>query len=288
MPTTRWRKAFPPIASAVAVRVGLHAEEKMKKPDKNPVTSELIDNLIQDNFLFKDLDPALIAKYISLEELVTEKLYSSRPIYTAFRTDTALEHLYVVISGGPIIVRSTPLDRIIAITYTNSCFGMQNLALSYGNFSRAFPSLVEAYKTTDVIKIPLETIRLIHRESELFRQRYGLMFELQEKFQYHLLNCSTYPPQAVAALLRALIYQERELGNQPEGDMFVFDLPIEVIAKACQLNHRTVEQVVKGMTKVGLLKPHKSQNDLVTVINPEELKAVYGATRDKVPWWPLR
>ena len=260
----------------------------MKKPDKNPVTSELIDNLIQDNFLFKDLDPALIAKYISLEELVTEKLYSSRPIYTAFRTDTALEHLYVVISGGPIIVRSTPLDRIIAITYTNSCFGMQNLALSYGNFSRAFPSLVEAYKTTDVIKIPLETIRLIHRESELFRQRYGLMFELQEKFQYHLLNCSTYPPQAVAALLRALIYQERELGNQPEGDMFVFDLPIEVIAKACQLNHRTVEQVVKGMTKVGLLKPHKSQNDLVTVINPEELKAVYGATRDKVPWWPLR
>ncbi|MGB5632236.1 MAG: Crp/Fnr family transcriptional regulator [Waterburya sp.] len=260
----------------------------MKKSDKNPVTSELIDNLIQDNFLFKDLDPALIAQYISLEELVTEKLYSSRPIYTAFRTDTALEHLYVVTSGGPIIVRSTPLDRIIAITYTNSCFGMQNLALSYGNFSRAFPSLVEAYKTTDVIKIPLETIRLIHRESELFRQRYGLMFELQEKFQYHLLNCSTYPPQAVAALLRALIYQERELGNQPEGDMFVFDLPIEVIAKACQLNNRTVEQVVKGMTKVGLLKPHKAQNDLVTVINPEELKAVYGATRDRVPWWPLR
>ncbi|MGB5710567.1 MAG: Crp/Fnr family transcriptional regulator, partial [Waterburya sp.] len=86
----------------------------MKKSDKNPVTSELIDNLIQDNFLFKDLDPALIAQYISLEELVTEKLYSSRPIYTAFRTDTALEHLYVVTSGGPIIVRSTPLDRIIA------------------------------------------------------------------------------------------------------------------------------------------------------------------------------
>ena len=200
----------------------------------------------------------------------------------------ALEHLYVVTNGGPIVVRSTPLDRIIAITYTKSCFGMQNLALSYGNFSRAFPSLVEAYKTTDVIKIPLENIRLIHRESELFRQRYGLMFELQEKFQYHLLNCSTYPPQAVAALLRALIYQERELGNQPQGDIYIFDLPIEVIAKACQLNHRTVEHVLKGMTKVGLLKPHKAQNDLVTVINPEELKAVYGATRDKVPWWPLR
>jgi hypothetical protein len=96
------------------------------------------------------------------------------------------------------------------------------------------------------------------------------MFELQEKFQYHLLNCSTYPPQAVASLLRALIYQERELGNQPQSDGgFVFDLPIEVIAKACQLNHRTVEQVLKGMTKVGLLKSSKgSQNDVITVIDP--------------------
>ena len=150
------------------------------------------------------------------------------------------------------------------------------------------PSLVEAYKTTDVIKIPLETIRLIHSESAEFRQRYGLMFELQEKFQYHLLNCSTYPPQAVAALLRALIYQERELGNQPQGDVFVFDLPVEVIAKACQLNHRTVEQVLKGLTKAGMLKPHKGQNDLVTAIDPEGLKAVYGATRDKVAWWPLK
>ena len=130
----------------------------MKNSDKNPIKSELIDNLIQHNFLFRDLDQALIAQYISPEELVSEKLYSSRPIYTAFGTDTALEHLYVVTSGGPIVVRSTPLDRIIAITYTNSCFGMQNLALSYGKFSRAFPSLVEAYKMTDVIKIPLETV----------------------------------------------------------------------------------------------------------------------------------
>ncbi|MEO0836999.1 MAG: Crp/Fnr family transcriptional regulator, partial [Cyanobacteria bacterium J06642_3] len=105
---------------------------------------------------------------------------------------------------------------------------------------------------------------------------------------YHLLNCSTYPPQAVAALLRALIYQERELGNQPQGNGYVFDLPIEVIAKACQLNHRTVEQVLKGMTKVGLLKNSKNNHDLITVINPEELKVVYGTTRDKVSWWPLR
>ncbi|HEY9771340.1 MAG TPA: Crp/Fnr family transcriptional regulator [Coleofasciculaceae cyanobacterium] len=260
----------------------------MRKISKKAKKLESVENLIHHNFLFKDLDLALSDKYLSSEELVTEKLYSSRPIYTAFRPDTTLEHLYVVTNGGPIVVRTTPLDRIIAITYANSCFGMQNLALSYGNFSRAFPSLVEAYKTADVIKIPLEIIRSIHQESEIFRQRYGLMFELQEKFQYHLLNCSTYPPQAVAALLRALIYQERELGNQPQDDLFVFDLPVEVIAKACQLNHRTVEQVLKGMTKVGLLKPHKAQNDLVTVINAEELKVVYGATRDKVSWWPLR
>lgn len=263
----------------------------MKKANQQLPKSESADSLetlIQHNFLFKDLDPALIAKCLNSQQLVVEKLYSSRPIYTAFKPNSTLEHLYAIVDGGPIVVRSTPLDRIIAITYRNSCFGMQDLALSYGKFSRAFPSLVEAYKTTDVIKIPLATISLIHQESEVFRQRYGLMFELQEKFQYHLLNCSTYPPQAVAALLRALIYQERELGNQPQGDMFVFDLPVEVIAKACQLNNRTVEQVLKGLTKAGMLKPHKAQNDLITVVDPEGLKVVYGATRDKVDWWPLK
>lgn len=251
---------------------------------------EIIEYLTQKNFLFKDLDRAWLAKQIASQQLIEEKLYSSRPVYTAFRPDTSLEYLYVVINGGPIVVRSTPLDRIIALTYANSCFGMQNLALSYGNLSSGFPSLVEAYKTADVVKIPLEVIKSIHQECEIFRQRYGLMFELQEKFQYHLLNCSTYPPQAVAALLRALIYQERELGNQPQADgVFVFDLPVDVIAKACQLNNRTVEQVLKGMTKVGLLKSQKgSQSDLLSVVNPEELKVVYGATRDKVAWWPLR
>ena len=231
-----------------------------------------------------------MTKYLIPEELIVEKLYSNRPVYTAFRNDTSLEYLYLIVRGGPIVVRSTPLDRIIDITYTDSCFGMQNLALSFGNVSRAFPSLVEAYKTADVIKIPLATVKAIHQESAIFRERYGLMFELQEKFQYHLLNCSTYPPQAVAALLRALIYQERALGNQPQADdTFVFDLPVEIIARACQLNHRTVEQVLKGMSKIGILKSAKgSHNDLVCVINPEELKAVYGTTRDKVSWWPLK
>jgi hypothetical protein len=265
--------------------------KNMKKAHQQLSKSESADSLeilTQHNFLFKDLDPALIVKCLNSQQLVVEKLYSSRPIYTAFKPNSNLEYLYAIVDGGPIVVRSTPLDRIIAITYCNSCFGMQDLDLSYGKFSRAFPSLVEAYKTTDVIKIPLTTISLIHQESEVFRQRYGLMFELQEKFQYHLLNCSTYPPQAVAALLRGLIYQERELGNQPQKDVFVFDLPVEVIAKACQLNNRTVEQVLKGLTKAGMLKPHKAQNDLITVVDPEALKVVYGATRDKVDWWPLK
>ena len=254
------------------------------------VNLKSIESLIKSNFLFQDLDRSLLSKYLTPEQLISEKLYSSRPIYTAFNNDTSLEYLYVIVKGGPVVVRSTPLDRIIDITYANSCFGMRNMALSFGNVSRTFPSLVEAYKTADVVKIPLEIIRTIHQECEVFRQRYGLMFELQEKFQYHLLNCSTYPPQAVAALLRALVYQERELGNQPEDDgVYLFDLPVEIIAKACQLNHRTVEQVLKGMMRVGILKSQKgSHNDLVYVLNPEELKVVYGATRDKVSWWPLK
>lgn len=257
---------------------------------KNSQPYESLESQINNNFLLRDLDRSLLAKYLTPQELIVEKLYSSRPVYTAFRQDSSLEYLYLITQGGPVVVRSTPLDRIIDITYADSCFGMQNLALSFGRVSRAFPSLVEAYKTADVVKIPLSIVKAIYEESEVFRQRYGLMFELQQKFQYHLLNCSAYPPQAVAALLRALVYQERELGNQPQADgVFIFDLPVEIIAKACQLNHRTVEQVLKGLTKIGILKTHKgSQNDLVYVINPEELKEIYGATRDKVSWWPLR
>lgn len=262
----------------------------MKNSASESQKLKLIKSLTKRNFLFKDLALSLMTKYFTHQQIIVEKLYSNRPVYTAFRNDASLEYLYAIVEGGPIVVRSTPLDRIIDITYSDSCFGMQNLALSFGNVSRAFPSLVEAYKTADVIKIPLEIVRAVHQDCELFRQRYGMMFELQEKFQYHLLNCSTYPPQAVAALLRALVYQERALGNQPQDDgIFVFDLPVEIIAKACQLNHRTVEQVLKGMTKIGILKsPKDSQNDLVYVLNPEELKVVYGATRDKVSWWPLK
>jgi len=72
-------------------------------------------------------------------------------------------------------------------------------------------------------------------------------------------------------LLRSLIYQERELGNQPEPDgTYAFDLPIDVIARASQLNHRTVEQVIKGMRQAGLLAKSKSSDastDIVRVID---------------------
>lgn len=264
----------------------------MARQAKKSQAPDIMDLLITHNFLFKEMDKAWLAAYLDPEQVIREKLYSNRPVYTAFRADTFLDYLYVVLEGGPIITRSTPLDRVISLTYGGSCFGMRNLAFDVGLVSRAFPSLVEAYKTTDVVKIPLAPIQAIHENSATFRERYGLLFELREKFQYHLLNCSAYPPQAVAALLRALIYQERTLGNQPQSDgVYIFDLPVDIIARACQLNHRTVEQVLKGMTQIGLLKPSKDADtsaDLVHVVDPEGLKEVYGATRDKVAWWPLR
>jgi hypothetical protein len=258
---------------------------------KGKQDSDLLAVLTQNNALFHGLDPQALADYLSPEKLVIEKLYSSRPIYTAFRPDASIDFLYAILAGGPVIARSAPLDRIIALTYAGSCFGMLNLDFRFGLVHHGFPSLVEAYKTTDVVKIPLEVVQVLHRENAHFRKRYELLFELREKFQYHLLNCSTYPPQAVAALLRALVYQERSLGNQPQADgQFNFDLSIDIISRACQLNHRTVEQVLKGMTKAGLLRSSSSGEggDLVCVVDPEGLKEVYGATRDKVPWWPLK
>lgn len=248
--------------------------------------------LTQSNYLFKDLDQAWLSEYLQIERVQQVKLYASRPIYTAFQKGEPLDVLYAIAAGGPVIVRSTPLDRIIGVSYPGSCFGMQSLPFSYGVISKAFPSLVEAYKTTDVVKIPAEIVQALYQNGEVFRQRYDLLFELQQKFQYHLLNCSTYPPQAVAALLRALVYQERELGNQPENSgTYVFDLPVDVIARASQLNHRTVEQVLKGMRQVKLLAPAKTSDassDTIRVIDAEGLKEIYSATRDKVHWWPLR
>ncbi len=253
---------------------------------------DLVKMLVQGNYLFKGLDEAWVASYLHPHTAKGAKLYASQPIYTAFRVGEPLDVLYAITTGGPVIIRSTPLDRVIGISYSGSCFGMRSLPFSYGLVSHGFPSLVEAYKTADVIKIPLEAVQGFYRDNEVFRRRYDLLFEQREKFQYHLLNCSTYPPQAVAALLRSLIYQERELGNQPEPDgTYAFDLPIDVIARASQLNHRTVEQVIKGMRQAGLLaksKPSDVSTDIVRVIDPEGLKETYSATRDKVHWWPLR
>jgi hypothetical protein len=270
----------------------------MARQKSHSLAPSPLETLTNKSFLFQGLGVEALLKGLDPEALVVEKLYSNRPVYTAFRPQTWLEHLYVVVEGGPVIMRSTPLDRIIALTYPGGCFGMRNLSVGFGSVVRAFPSLVEAYKTTDVIKVPVVAVQALYDQNDTFRQRYALLFELREKFQYHLLNCSTYPPQAVAALLRALIYQERNLQSpavqtsaQAKTQIYRFDLPIDLIARACQLNHRTVEQVLKGLTQAGYIKTSKaseSASDQIQVVDPEGLKEIYGATRDKVPWWPLK
>lgn len=172
--------------------------KRVKPADHQARSLESVDPLellVQHNFLFKGIDPTWLTTYLQPEQLVREKFYSNRPIYTAYRPNTSLENLYILVEGGPVVMRSAPLDRIIAITYPGGCFGMQNLDFGCGKVVRAFPSLVEAHKTTDVIKIPLGAVQAIYADSEIFQERYGLLFELREKFQYHLLNCSTYPPQ---------------------------------------------------------------------------------------------
>jgi len=253
-------------------------------------TENLLAKLVQENYLFRGIDAQWLGDYLPADSLKIEKLFSNRPIYTAFLPDQTLDTLYVMLDEGLIITRSTPLDRIIAINYAGSCFGWRSLPFSYGLATKSFPCSVEVYKTTHAIKISLAIVQKLYENSEIFQERYRFLFELQQKFEYHLLNCSTYPPQAVASLLRALIYQERELGNQPDRqENFVLDLPIDVIARACQLNQRTVEQVLKGMQQMNLITiPKGEKDDLIQVLSPEGLKEVYSATREKVNWWPLR
>jgi hypothetical protein len=254
--------------------------------------SDVIKALVEQHYLFRDFSVAELTKVIDLSTVRAEKLYSSRPVYTAYRPGETSPFLYLIMGGGPVIVRSSPLDRIIQIRYPGSSFGSESLALGLGIINHGFPSLVEAYKTTDVLKVPAQDIQTLYETHSGFRDRYNLLFELQEKFQYHLLNCSTYPPQAVAALFRALIYQERELGCQPNAeDIYTFDLPIDIISHASQLNHRTVEQVLKGMEQNGLIETTRSSDlsgDTIRVLNPELMKEVYSTTRDKVAWWPLK
>jgi hypothetical protein len=247
---------------------------------------------LQQSYLFQGLSPSEVAKVLAAPTLGAEKLYSNRPVYTAYRPGVVLESLYLVVAGGPVVVRSSPLDRIVAIHYPGSCFGFDSLPLGFGQMSLGFPSLVEAYKTTDVLKVPAAVIQQLYETRKDFCDRYNLLFELQAKFQYHLLNCSAYPPQAVAALFRGLIYQERELGNQPdEAEVYSFDLPIDIISRASQLNQRTVEQVLKGMEQNKLIDTARSgdqSGDTIRVLNAEGMKEVYSTTRDKVSWWPLK
>ncbi|NCJ05312.1 Crp/Fnr family transcriptional regulator [Synechococcales cyanobacterium C] len=261
------------------------------KSSEQQATDSLVP-LAKQNYILRGLDAREIDDILADLPLASEKLYSNRPVFTSFRPGLSLEFLYLIVSGGPVVVRSSPLDRIIALHYPGGCFGMGNLPISFAPISRAFPSLVEAYKTTDVIKVPVETIQRLYTESPMFRDRYNLFFELREKFQYHLLNCSTYPPQAVATILRALIYQERALGNQPNDQgIYHFDLPVDIIARVSQLNHRTVEQVLKGLKQERLIAAppaDDSSGDLIQILSPEGLKEVYSSTRDKVSWWPLR
>lgn len=248
--------------------------------------------MIQQCSLFRDLSLAELAQVIDPSELIVEKLYSNRPVYTAYRPGMTLQFLYIILGGGPVIVRSSPLDRVIAIHYPQGCFGFESLPFGFGAVSRRFPSLVEAYKTTDVLKVPAQSIQRFYECSESFRDRYNLLFELREKFEYHLLNCSAYPPQAIAALLRSLIYQERELGNQPNSsNIYTFDLSVDIMARASQLNNRTVEQVLKGMEQNGLIalgRVKDMSGDTLQVLDPEGMKEVYSTTRDKVSWWPLK
>ncbi|WP_404788899.1 Crp/Fnr family transcriptional regulator [Altericista sp. CCNU0014] len=248
--------------------------------------------ILRQNALFRVLNASELGQVLEACAPESEKLYSNRPVYTAYRPGHQLAFLYLIASGGPAIVRSSPLDRIIAIHYPGSCFGMGSLPIGFGKIQLGFPSLLESYKTTDVLKIPLEAVQRLYNEHEGFQKRYDLLFELHEKFQYHLLNCSTYPPQAVASILRGLIYQERELGNQPnEAGVYTFDLPVDIIARASQLNLRTVEQVLKGMEQQRLIETGRSSDfsaDTLSVLDAEGMKEVYSTTRDKVHWWPLK
>lgn len=90
----------------------------------------LLKQLVRDTYLFKGLDETWLAEYLPSARVKVEKLFSNRPVYTAFLPDRSLDVLYVILDEGLVITRSTPLDRIIAINYPGSCFGMRSLPLA--------------------------------------------------------------------------------------------------------------------------------------------------------------
>ncbi len=72
----------------------------MTKQTKELKNLDPVESLAKNNFLFKGIDLPWLAQYLNSERLILEKLYSSRPIFTAFRPDTSLEYLYAVVDGG--------------------------------------------------------------------------------------------------------------------------------------------------------------------------------------------
>jgi hypothetical protein len=83
----------------------------------------------------------------------------------------------------------------------------------------------------------------------------------------------------------------REFLKYLAASPLLFGMPQLVEALGNATTDQAVEQVLKGLTKAGSLKASKSVDhvvDEVHIIDPEGLKEVYGATRDKVSWWPLK
>lgn len=69
--------------------------------------AELAKLLIQTNYLFRDLEINWLAQYLS-PDLTIEKLYSNRPVYTAFRPNIFLDVLYIILSGGQLLLGVHP------------------------------------------------------------------------------------------------------------------------------------------------------------------------------------
>ena len=55
---------------------------------------DVIKTLIQQNCLFQDFTVAELTQSLDVSELVTEKIYSNRPIYTAYRPGISIPFLY--------------------------------------------------------------------------------------------------------------------------------------------------------------------------------------------------
>lgn len=80
----------------------------MTKAKGPSLAAKTVKTLTTKSFLFRGLDQDPLLSNLDPDVLVAEKLYSNRPVYTAFRPNTWQEYLYVVVDGGPVIMHSTP------------------------------------------------------------------------------------------------------------------------------------------------------------------------------------